>query len=89
MEYGKDWHYTDQQHETKISAQEYIAELKKEIETLKDREAHWRYLNDCWTRLYYHERALRTGGQVVGSIGRDVSRVRQAQRVLEIIELAK
>ncbi len=87
MEYGKDWYYLDQQHETKLSAQEVIAELEAEIEALKVREVLWLHLNDCWTKLFYHERSLTAGGQVVGSIDRDESRVRRAQRNLEITEL--
>lgn len=51
-----------------------------------EREQQWQYLNSCWMRLYNHERALRKGGQVVGSIYRDYSAVKHAQQDLGLDE---
>ena len=45
----------------------------------EERELKWQYLNHCWKRLFLHERALRNGGQVVGSIHRDYNAVKKAQ----------
>lgn len=52
----------------------------------ENREDLWRYLNSCWMRLFYHERALRKGGQLVGSIHEDYCRVKRAQRDLGLLE---
>lgn len=51
-----------------------------------ERESKWLYLNDCWKRLFLHERAIRTGGQLVGSIHSDYNRVKKAQIDLDLSE---
>lgn len=47
-----------------------------------ERELKWQYLNHCWKRLFLHERAIRNGGQLVGSIHRDYNAVKKAQMEL-------